>query len=105
MYMEGFTFNSDYPSWIAGPVVDSAKTVMIRFRNATALRVPTSKQVQLGKVGWYGAIRFFAAPLPQKIVNPLDIASVTGFDAHGNVVACSVLAKQAAGFTPLSACK
>jgi hypothetical protein len=109
MYMTGSSFNTDYPSWIAGPVVVSAKTVVIRWRSGLVVQAPTSKAVELGKVGWYGPVRFFAAPLPKGFrpgFQPSAIVqSLTGLDGHGNVVACLVPVSAHGSFSPLSDCR
>jgi hypothetical protein len=112
MWMTGYSFNTGYPAWMAGPVVAKAKTVVIRYRNGKLVRVPTSDRVQLGKVGWYGPLRFFAAQIPEGI-HPGEIQgipqSVTGLDARGKVVACLVPATATQGsygtVSPLADCK
>ena len=105
MYMTAASFNTDYPHWIAGPVVDSARTVVVRYRDGAVVRAPTTRRVQLAKVGWFGPIRFFAAPLPQGVkVDDLP-ASVTGLSADGSVVACLVPRTASHFFSPLSDCR
>ena len=96
-----------FPSWIAGPVVDSAATVVIQWQRAV-LHVPTvGSSRSLGKIGWFRPIRFFAAPLPQGVEIGDQPLSLTGFDARGRVVACSVPTPTTDinGWSPLSACE
>lgn len=98
---------TDYPNWLAGPVVESAVSVVVRFRNGGVVKVPTSHIVTLGHVGWYGPVRFFAAPYPRDVVPFQWPRSITGFDKHGNVVACAVPTgrSRAAYLSPLSECR
>jgi hypothetical protein len=106
MYMLGGSVDASYPSWIAGPVVASARTVVIRFPDGEVVSAPTTPPVKLGHVGWYGPVRFFAAQVPPNVKRFGRPQSVTGVDARGNVVACFVPALATSGFfTPLPECK
>ncbi len=106
----GASSDRSYPKWIAGPIVETARLVVIHFRNGTELRVPASDAAMWKKVGWYRPVRFFAAQLPAGI-NFIDVFlsvdSIAGLDAHGNVVACYASAYPVApsgGGPPLTAC-
>lgn len=105
----GATSIRSYPKWIAGPVVETARLVVIHFRNGTELRVPATGAVQWKNVGWYRPVRFFAAQLPAEINFihvPESLDSITGLDAQGNIVACYVFAyvSPSGGGPPLAAC-
>jgi len=105
MYMTASSFNTDYPSWIAGPVVDSASTIVVRYRTGAVLRTPTTRPVELSNVGWFGRLRFFASPLPAGIT-PSDLPdSITGFDSNGKVVACLVPRTASHWYSLLSECE
>jgi hypothetical protein len=96
-YMSGNGYR--LPVWIAGPVIDSASQVEIRFENGKNLRLPTfAAPASLGRV------RFYAAPLPTG-VSPSPPKSIAGLDIDGNVIACLAPATAVDGISPLSACK
>jgi hypothetical protein len=112
-YMLGYSEERNFPTWIAGPVVSAAQEVVVRFHDGTVVRTPTTKEVDLGKVGWYGPLRFFAAPLPSQFLIPITTApykldmpvSLTGLDDHGKVVACFMPSLTGHGYSLLSECK
>jgi hypothetical protein len=93
------------PAYIAGPVIEQAMTVEIRFSDGTTLRTPT-----------YPApsplehIRFYASPLPKGKAPDTGASRdpsmqwVAGVDTHGNVVACLAPLNAKDGISPLSAC-
>jgi hypothetical protein len=77
-----------FPRWIAGPVVDTATNVVVRYRNGVSLRIPTTPSVVLGRAGWFGPVRFFAAPLPLNVSADDLPVWLAGLDNDGKVVAC-----------------
>lgn len=95
------------PAFIAGPVVDNASQVEIRFGNGQVLRVPTfAAPTSLGPV------RFYATPLPAGVAPTRPgpghvefLKSVAGLDNDGNVIACLAPATAVDGISSLSACK
>jgi hypothetical protein len=106
----GSSADPSYPNWIAGPVVPTARVVLIRLRNGTELRAPASGAVKWSNVGWYRPVRFFAAPLPATVPwleVALSVKSITGLDGRGTVVACDVdaLTNPSGEGTPLTACR
>jgi hypothetical protein len=104
-YMSGRGYG--LPVWIAGPVIDSASQVEIRFGNGTDLRLSTfAAPASLGRV------RFYAAQLPKDVTEASPgpgqiefIRSVAGLDNDGNVVACLAPATAVDGISRLSDCK
>jgi hypothetical protein len=104
MYMLGGSDVAGYPSWISGPVVASATSVVVRFRDGAVVRVPTSAPFQLGHVGWYGPVRFFAAQYPDGVTPYQSPQTVTGLDSSGNVVACASETSTYRFFSPLTDC-
>ena len=93
------------PAYIAGPVIEEASVVEVRFPDGHVLRVPTFAAPEPLQ-----HVRFYAAQLPRDI--PLTpgtfhafLRSVAGLDASGNVVAC--LAPQTAkdGISSLPDCR
>ncbi len=102
----------ELPANIAGPVIDKASTVEIRFGTGEVLRLPTfSGAASLGHV------RFYAAQLPTSIPLPTPrlgihnqpsfsfINTLAGMDSDGNVVACLAPRTAVDGVSPLSDCK
>jgi hypothetical protein len=82
--------SSALPAYIAGPVIDQATTVEIRFGSGEVLRVPTFAGPES-----LGRVRFYATQLPagsDDTSRRLDtfLKSVAGLDAKGEVVACLV---------------
>jgi hypothetical protein len=80
------------PAYIAGPVIDSATTVEIRFTDGHTVRTPA-----FAAPAPLSHIRFYAAPLPPSegmISRPrpgtplFPLAWVAGLDSHGSIVAC-----------------
>lgn len=86
------------PAWIAGPVIESASQVEIRFENGKNLRLPT-----FAAPASLGHVRFYASPLPAG-VSPSPSMSIAGLDNDGNVIACLAPATAVDGISPLSAC-
>lgn len=93
------------PAYIAGPVIEEASVVEVRFGGGDVLRVPTFAGPEPLQ-----HVRFYAAQLPTDIrLTPGTAAAllkwVAGLDASGNVVAC--LAPQTAkdGISFLSDCR
>lgn len=104
-YMSGSGY--ELPVWVAGPVIDNASQVEIRFANGQVLRVPTfAAPTSIGRV------RFYAAPLPADMAQTRPgpghvefIKSVAGLDNDGNIIACLAPATASDGISPLFACK
>ena len=93
------------PAYIAGPVIEEASVVEVRFADGDVLRVPTSAAPEPLQ-----HVRFYATQLPTNMpltpgTFPAFLRSVAGLDASGNVVAC--LAPQTAkdGISSLSDCR
>jgi hypothetical protein len=95
-----------FPAYVAGPVVDRAAEVEIRFATGGALRVPT-----FAGAPSLGRVRFYAAELPADVhlgPGPGDrqlVDRLTGLDSSGAVVACLVPATAVDGISPLSDCR
>lgn len=73
------------PYWAAGPVVDTAVAVELRFRDGDVLRVPAYAVPES-----FGHVRFFAAPIPE--VPPSSgqwPIKIVGIDEDNVVVACT----------------
>jgi hypothetical protein len=95
-----------FPSWIAGPVVRSAATVVIRWPGGPVVRTPTvGTSRSLGKIGWFRPVRFYAAALPQGVSIGDQPLSLAGLDARGRVVACYVPATEINGWSALGDCE
>jgi hypothetical protein len=100
--------DSSLPAYIVGPVIGTASSVEVRFRDGTSLRTPT-----FAAPPSLGGIRFYATPLPDNVFPPPGeqppffgfVRSVAGLDGEGRVVAC--LAPEIAndGISPLKACE
>jgi hypothetical protein len=97
----------DLPPYIAGPVIDRAAVVEVRFANDHVLRLPTFRAPPPLQ-----RVRFFAAQVPERWVprtpGPRYFAAlewVAGLDRDGNVVACLAPKKARDGISPLSDCR
>jgi hypothetical protein len=91
------------PSYIAGPVIDSAKTVQIRLSTGATLTTPTFAAPEpLQHVRFYALSAQLPAP---KLVGSPPIAWIAGIDAEGNVVACLNPATAHDGVSALSDCR
>jgi hypothetical protein len=100
------------PAYVAGPVIEKASTVELRFSNGTILRTPT-----FAGHGSLQDIRFYATRLPvgvQRTLRPpsttlrrpsFPLEWVAGLDSHGNVVACLAVRNAKDGISPLTACR
>jgi hypothetical protein len=88
---------SELPAYIAGPVVDTASKVVIRFKDKTSLRVPTFPGPSS-----LAHIRFYATQLTAEAD---QLESLAGLDSDGNIVACLVPATAVDGVSPLSDCQ
>jgi hypothetical protein len=88
--------NKQFPAYIAGPVIDNASHVEIRFADGQVLRVQT-----FAAPASLGHVRFYATPLPAHEFVPTWVA---GLDKNGNVIACFV-ADRGGRSSPPSACK
>jgi hypothetical protein len=92
----GGAASDELPAYIAGPVIDKASTVEIRFGTGEILRLPTfSGPASLGHVRFYATQLPASIPMPQpgqRIQNQLQpwppISTLAGLDSDGNVVAC-----------------
>jgi hypothetical protein len=102
--------SGELPAYMAGPVIDKASTVEIRFGTGELLKLPTfSGPASLGHV------RFYATQLPTSIRVPLPrlgthkqpnfINTLAGLDSNGNVVACLAPRTAVDGVSPLSDCQ
>jgi hypothetical protein len=86
------------PTYIVGPVVETAATVEIHLKSGGTLHAATFAAPKP-----LGQIRFYAIPLPGAgIVFP--VLWIAGLDLHGTVVACLAPATARNGISPLSAC-
>jgi hypothetical protein len=93
------------PPYIAGPVIEEASVVEIRFADRDVLRVRTFAGPERLQ-----HVRFYAAQLPTDIhlthaSSPALLNSVAGLDASGNVVACLVPRTAKDGISSLSDCR
>jgi hypothetical protein len=92
------------PAYIAGPVINKATEVRIRFANGQVLRVPT-----FDADAPLDGIRFYATQVPDSWIRvgvhmgPV-LTSVAGLDEHGDVVACLAPATAKDGVSPISDC-
>ena len=102
----------ELPAYIAGPVIDKASTVEIRFGTGEVLRLPTfSGPASLAHVRFYATQLPATIPMPQpglRIENQPQpwppINTLAGLDSDGNVVACLAPRTAVDGFSPLSDC-
>jgi len=96
------------PLYIAGPVIDKASEVEIRFTNGQTIRVPTfSAPAPLEHIRFYatGLSDSVISPGPKSAPVPLAPKSLAGLDKEGNIVACLVPAKAKDGTSPLADCR
>jgi hypothetical protein len=92
----GGSASVELPAYIAGPVIDKASTVEIRFGTGEVLRLPTfSGPASLAHVRFYATQLPATIPMPQpglRIENQPQpwppINTLAGLDSDGNVVAC-----------------
>ena len=100
-YLSGAT-STELPAYIAGPVIEKASTVAIRFANGDILRVPTFAAPEP-----LSHIRFYITPLPAADqTTPSTFPKwVAGLDTNGNVVACLAPLAANDGISPLSDCR
>ena len=103
----GFGTGDRHHDYIAGPVVDGASQVEIRFVAGQVLRLPTFPAPSS-----VGKVRFYAGLLPAGVSLPVGpgtfrqlFTSIAGLDSDGNVVACLAPADEIDGVSPLSACR
>jgi hypothetical protein len=93
------------PNYIAGPVIDSAATVAIRFGGGQLLRVPT-----FGAPEPLDHVQFYATQLPASVEPPsmktfrTFVKWIAGLDSNGKVVACLAPSTAENGISPLSDC-
>jgi hypothetical protein len=93
------------PAYIAGPVIEQAATVEIRFGNGEVMRVPT-----FAGPASLGHVRFYATQLPAGVQDTprtflAFLKSVAGLDANGEVVACLAPHTAKAGISDLADCR
>ena len=103
-YLSGSASN-ELPAYIAGPVIEKASTVEIRFANGDVTRVPTFTAPEP-----LSHVRFYATPIPAADQSTpatfvTFVKSVAGLDANGNVVACLAPLAAKNGISPLSDCR
>jgi hypothetical protein len=95
----------ELPAYIAGPVIDKATMVEIRFGTGQVLRVPTFAGPES-----LGHVRFYATQLPAGLEDtPRTFVTfltwVAGLDADGKVVACLAPLEAKEGISPLADCR
>jgi hypothetical protein len=95
----------ELPAYIAGPVIDKATTVEIRFGNGEVLRVPTFAGPES-----LGHVRFYATQLPAAVKDTPGtfltfLKSVAGLDANGEVIACLAPLTAKDGISDLAECR
>lgn len=103
-YLSG-SATAELPAYIAGPVIDKASIVEIRFGSGDVLRVPTFTAPEP-----FEHIRFYATQLPASVQpRPRAFATflewIAGLDASGEVVACLAPLTAKDGSSPLSDCR
>jgi hypothetical protein len=98
----------DLPPYIAGPVVGSARTVVVYFSDGEILRTETFEGPTT-----FGSIRFYAAPIPDAVATrylkpPPGTApaftKIVGLDESNDIVACLRTPMMEGGLQP-SACR
>jgi hypothetical protein len=95
----------ELPAYIAGPVIDKATMVEIRFGTGQVLRAPTFAGPES-----LGPVRFYATQLPAGLEDTPHtfltfLTSVAGLDANGEVVACLAPLDAKDGISPLADCR
>jgi hypothetical protein len=109
----GGAASDELPAYIAGPVIDKASTVEIRFGTGEILRLPTfSGPASLRHARFYATQLPASIPMPQRgqrIQNQLQpwppINTLAGLDSDGNVAACLAPRTAVDGVSPLSDCQ
>jgi hypothetical protein len=98
----------DLPPYVAGPVVGSARTVVVYFSDGEILRAET-----FGAPSNFGSIRFYAAQIPDAVATrylkppPGPVSAFTkivALDENNNIVACLRTPVMEGGLQP-SACR
>jgi hypothetical protein len=98
----------DLPAYVAGPVVGSARTVVVYFSDGEILRTETFEAPSN-----FGSIRFYAAPIPDAVATrylkpppgPVSpFSKIVGLDENGAIVACLRTPTMEGGMPP-SACR
>jgi hypothetical protein len=92
----GITYMSssspELPTYVAGPVIDTADHVVIYFANGDVVRTPA-----FDAPASLGAIRFYAAQISEPVVRPTggrrqsSLQKLVGLDNEGRIVACLTL--------------
>ena len=95
--------SASLPAYIAGPVIEEASVVEVRFPDGNVMRVPTFAGPEPLQ-----DVRFYAAQLPANIT-PSNVTRVfptwvAGLDASGEVVACQTPRTAKNGISTLSDC-
>jgi hypothetical protein len=103
-YLSGAASNK-LPAYIAGPVIENASAVEVRFADGNVMRVPTFAAPEP-----LSHIRFYASPISAADQStpttfPTFLKWVAGLDANGNVVACLAPLTAKDGISPLSDCR
>ena len=82
----------ELPTYVVGPVIDTADEVVIYFANGDVLRTPA-----FDAPASLGAVRFYAARVPESVVRPpighgeTSLQKLLGLNKDGQVVACLTL--------------
>jgi hypothetical protein len=97
-YLSGGASN-ELPAYIAGPVIENASAVEIRFADGNVMRVPTFTAPEP-----LSHIRFYATPISAADQSTF-LKWVAGLDANGNVVACLAPLTAKDGISLLSDCR
>jgi hypothetical protein len=97
--------SAPFPNYIAGPVIETATTVAIRFGDGELLRVPTFSAPEP-----LDHVRFYATQLPASVEPPsmktfrTFVKWIAGLDSNGKVVACLAPSTAENGISSLSDC-
>jgi hypothetical protein len=85
--------SSEPPTYVPGPVIDTAAEVAIYFANGHVVRTPTFDAPTS-----LGAVRFYAAPVGDAVIYSTGpgrreslVQKLVGLDSEGGVVACAAL--------------
>lgn len=95
----------ELPAFVAGPVVDTAATVAIRF-GTTTYRTTTFGAPHFAHIRFYAlqvANDSFPSRVGQRPERP--VRSITGYDRNGRIVACLVPATAHDGISRLGDCR